>query len=102
MDNKSRYSFMFGDLATQVALDIGYRIGRAYRWAKKPYISTSCKQDLYTFLCFYRAKQGSNCEVNEASNKHAANVLKASSFVSACERTVRVRSPYSLESCGGS
>ena len=31
MDNKSRYSFMFGDLATQVALDIGYRIGRAYR-----------------------------------------------------------------------
>ena len=29
---------MFGDLATQVALDIGYRIGRAYRLAKKPYI----------------------------------------------------------------
>ena len=66
------------------------------------YIVQSYKQDLYTFLCFYRAKQGSNCEVNEASNKHAANVLKASSFVSACERTVRVRSPYSLESCGGS
>ena len=27
MDNKSRLSFMFGDLATEVAIDIKYRIG---------------------------------------------------------------------------
>ena len=37
MDNKSRYSFIFSDLATEVALDIEYRIGRAYRWAKKSF-----------------------------------------------------------------
>ena len=45
MDNKSRHSFMFGDLATEVALDIKYRIGRAYRWAKKPHSlgRISCK-----------------------------------------------------------
>ena len=34
MDNKSRYSFIFSDLATEVAPDIEYRIGWAYRWAK--------------------------------------------------------------------
>ena len=33
---------------------------------------------------------------------NAANVLKASSFVLACDRTVCVRSPYSLKSRGGS
>ena len=33
--------------------------------------------------------------------RHAANVLKASSFVLACDRTVWVRSPYSLKSRGG-
>ena len=27
MDNKSRLSFMIGDLATEVAIDIKYRIG---------------------------------------------------------------------------
>ena len=27
MDNKSRLSFMFGDLATEVEIDIKYRIG---------------------------------------------------------------------------
>ena len=37
MDNKSRYFLMFGDRATEVALGIEYRIGRAYRWAEKPY-----------------------------------------------------------------
>ena len=41
-------------------------------------------------------------EINEASNQHAANVLKASSFVLARERTVLVRLPYSLTSRGGS
>ena len=42
MDNKSRYSFLFGDLATEVAVDIEYRISQA--WAKKSYSlgRTSC------------------------------------------------------------
>ena len=31
MDNKSRYSFLFGDLATEVAIDIEYLIGQEYR-----------------------------------------------------------------------
>ena len=39
-----------------------------------------------TFLCFYRSKQDNGCEVKEASNQHAANVLKASCFVLACKR----------------
>ena len=44
VDNKSRYSFLFGDLATEVAIDIEYRISQAYRWAKKSYSlgRTSC------------------------------------------------------------
>ena len=37
MDNESRYSFIFSDLATEVAPDIEYRIGWAYRWAKKSF-----------------------------------------------------------------
>ena len=36
MDNKSRYSFLFGDLGIEVAMDIENRIGQVYRWAKKP------------------------------------------------------------------
>ena len=62
----------------------------------------SCKQDINTFLCLYRAKEDNGCDVNKASNQHAANVLKASSFVLACERAVCVHSPYSLKSRGGS
>ena len=31
MDNKSRHSFMLGDLATEVALDTEYRISLVYR-----------------------------------------------------------------------
>ena len=128
MENKSRYSFLFGEL---VALDIEYRISagcigelkslkaedvlfvqidsnfnfkRCYmKFARSTcYIVQSCKQDLDTFLCFYRAKQDNGCEVNEASNLHAANVLKARSFVLACYCTVCERSPYSLKSRGGS
>ena len=38
-------------------------------------IVQSCEQDLNKFLCFYRAKQDNSCEVNEANNLHAANVL---------------------------
>ena len=38
-------------------------------------IVQSCDQDLNKFLCFYRAKQDNSCEVDEASNLHAANVL---------------------------
>ena len=127
MDNKSRYSFMFGEL---VALYTEYRISagcigelkslkaqdvlliqiernfifkrRALKLARSPYyIVQCCKQDLNTFLCFYRAKQDHGCEVNEASNLHTANVLKARSFVLACQCTVSVRSPYSLKSRGG-
>ena len=53
--------------------------------ARSPcYIVQSCEQDLNTFHCFYRAKQDNGCEVNETSNLHAANVLKACSFVLAC------------------
>ena len=36
MDNKSKHSFMLGDLATEVSLDTEYRISLVYRWAKKP------------------------------------------------------------------
>ena len=71
--------------------------------ARSPcYIVQSCQQDLNTFLSFYRAKQDNGCEFNEASNLHAANVLKARSFVLACQCTVCVRSPSSLKSRGGS
>ena len=70
------------------------------RWSC--YTVQSWKQDLNTFLCLYRAKEDNGCDVNEASNWHAANVLKASSFVLACERAVCVRSPYSLKSRGES
>ena len=48
------------------------------------YIVQICEQDLTTFLCFYRAKQDNGYKVNEASNLHATNVLKARSFVLAC------------------
>ena len=59
--------------------------------ARSPcYIVQSCKQDLNTFLCFYRAKKDNGCEVNEANNLHVANLLKARSFVLACECTVCV------------
>ena len=94
MDNKSRYSFLFGDLATEVAIDIisAGRIGelknlrawdvllvqiesnfnfkmRVLKLPRSPcYIAQSCKQDLDTFLCFYRAKQDDGCDLNEASN----------------------------------
>ena len=53
--------------------------------ARSPcYIVQSCKQDLNPFLCFYCAKQDNGCQVNEAGNLNAANVLKARSFVLAC------------------
>ena len=128
MHNKSRQSLMFGEL---VALDTEYRtsvvrIGklkslkvqdvlfvqiesnfnfkkRVIKLARSPcYIVQSCKQDLNPFLCFYRAKQDNDCQVNEAGNLDAANVLKARSFVLACQCTVSVRSPYSLKSRRGS
>ena len=128
MDNKSRYSFMFGEL---VALDIEYRISagrigelkslkaqdvllvqiesnfnfkkRVIKLARSPcYIVQSCKQDLNPFLCFYRAKQDHGGQVNETGNLDATNVLKARSFVLACQCTVNVRSPYSLKSRRGS
>ena len=128
MDNKSRYSFMFGEL---VALDIEYRISagrigelkslkaqdvllvqiesnfnfkkRVIKLARSPcYIVQSCKQDLNPFLCFYRAKQDNGGQVNETGNLDATNVLKARSFVLACQCTVSVRSPYSLKSRRGS
>ena len=70
------------------------------RWSC--YTVQSCKQDLNTFLCLYRAKEDNGCDVNEASNWHAANVSTASSFVLACERAMCMRSPYSLKSRGGS
>ena len=41
----------------------------------------SREQELNTFLCFYPAKQDNSCEVDEASNLHAANVSKARSVV---------------------
>ena len=48
-------------------------------------------QDLNTFrLCYHRAKQDNGYKVDEASNYHAAHVLKASSFVLACKRAVCV------------
>ena len=31
IDSKSGYSFMFGNVASEVALDMEYRIGKAYR-----------------------------------------------------------------------
>ena len=59
--------------------------------ARSPcYIAQRCKQDLNTFLCFYRAKKDNGYEVNEANNVHVANLLKARSFVLACECTVCV------------
>lgn len=59
-------------------------------------------QDLNTFLCLYHAKEDNAYDVSEVRNLHAANMLKASSFVSARERAVCMRSPYSLKSRGGS
>ena len=128
MHNKSRQSLMFGEL---VALDTEYRtsvgrIGklkslkaqdillvqiesnfnfkkRVIKLARSPcYIVQSCKQDLNPFLCFYRAKQDHGGQVNETGNLDATNVLKARSFVLACQCTVNVRSPYSLKSRRGS
>ena len=128
MHNKSRQSLMFGEL---VALDTEYRtsvgrIGklkslkvqdvlfvqiesnfnfkkRVIKLARSPcYIVQSCKQDLNPFLCFYRAKQDNGGQVNETGNLDATNVLKARSFVLACQFTVNVRSPYSLKSRRGS
>ena len=128
MHNKARQSLMFGEL---VALDTEYRasVGRIgklkslkaqdillvqiesnFNFKKcviklaqsSCYIVQSCKQDLIPFLCFYHAKQDNGCQVNEAGNFHAANVLKARSFVLACQCTVSVRSPYSLKSRRGS
>ena len=128
MHNKSRQSLMFGQL---VALDTEYRtsvgrIGklkslkaqdvlfvqiesnfnfkkRVIKLARSPcYIVQSCKQDLNPFLCFYRAKQDHGGQVNETGNLDATNVLKARSFVLACQCTVNVRSPYSLKSRRGS
>ena len=128
VDSKSRYSFMFGEL---VALDIEYRVSagriselkslkdqdvlliqiesnfnfkrRIIKLARSHcYIVQIGKQDLSAFLLFYRAKQNNGCEGKEARNLHAANALKARSFVSACQCTMCVRSPYSLKSRGGS
>ena len=128
MHNKSRQSLMFGEL---VALDTEYRtsvgrIGklkslkaqdillvqiesnfnfkkRVIKLARSPcYIVQSCKQDLNPFLCFYRAKQDHGGQFNETGNLDATNVLKARSFVLACQCTVSVRSPYSLKSRRGS
>ena len=116
MHKNSRYSIMFGEL---IALDTKCRIsaGRigelkslkaqdvflvqiesnfnfkrsVIKLTRSPcYIVQSCKQDVNTFLCFYRAKKDNGCEVNVASNSHVANLLKARSFVLACECTVCV------------
>ena len=58
---------------------------RVIKLARSPcYIVQSCEQDLNTFIYFYGAKQDNGCEVNEASNLHAANVSKARSIVIAC------------------
>lgn len=87
MDNKSRYSFMFGNLETKVVLDIESNWSGAYNmlpalvnsnlslkrlviklaWSLC-YVVQRRKQDLNTFLCFYRMKQDNGFEVNEASN----------------------------------
>ena len=124
VDSKSRYSFMFGEL---VAVDIEYRVSagriselkslkdqdvlliqiesnfnfkrRIIKLARSQcYIVQSGKQDHSA----YRAKQNNGCEGKEARNLHAANTLKAHSFVLACQCTMCVRSPYSLKSRGGS
>ena len=55
------------------------KLARSHR-----YIVKSGEQDLSTFLFFYRAKQHNGCEGKEARNLHAANALKAHSFVLAC------------------
>ena len=65
-----------GVLFEQIESNFNYK-KRVIKLARSPcYIVQSCKQDLNTFLCFYRAKQDNGCEVNEANNLHAANVFK--------------------------
>ena len=113
MDNKSRYSFMLclyrwakklsslGRPLVQIENNFNFK-KRVIKLARSPcYIVQSCERDLNIFLYFYRAKQDNGCEVNEASNLHAANVLNWSSFFFlTCSCTVSVRSPYSLKSRG--
>ena len=92
MDNKSRYSFMLclyrwakklsslGRPLVQIENNFNFK-KRVIKLARSPcYIVQSCERDLNIFLYFYRAKQDNGCEVNEASNLHAANVLDWSSF----------------------
>ena len=77
--NEAAYYLLYADLGILRAKR------RVIKLTRSPcYIVQSCEKDLNTFLCFYSVKQDNGYEINEASNLHAANVLKARSFVLAC------------------
>ena len=57
---------------------------------------------LNTQLCLERAKENVAILTNEESHLHCATLLRHASCVFTCERVVRVCSPYSLFSRGGS
>ena len=87
--NKSRHCIVFGEsldidnqnhigeqiesltaydvLLVQVERNLSFK-ERVINLTRSPcYTVQSCKQDLNTFLCLYRAKEDNGCDVNEAS-----------------------------------
>ena len=94
-DNKSRHSILFVDSMIDVTVDIDNqnRIGKliesltdydailvqiesnfnfkeraTHLTRSSCYTVQSCKQNINTFLCLYRAKEDNGCHVNKASN----------------------------------